>query len=346
MTGRIRAESLSAMQPLFSRLKAVWHPAMYHGHGLRHDFFEGWYFKIADPSERRIWAVIPGVFLAASKGSSERSHAFVQTLDGASGVSFYHRYPLEAFEASRREFDVRIGPNRFRSDLLSLDIDRPEERLSGELTFDGVVPWPVRFASPGVMGWYALVPFMECYHGVLGFDHAIGGSLTRNGDTFPFTGGRGYIEKDWGVAFPRSWVWCQSNHFGETGACLTASVGHIPWLWSSFRGFIVGLLHRGILYRFATYTGARLVSLRIEDAAVHLHCADKRRELLIDARRSGGGLLHAPFRTAMLQRVLESLTAEVSVRLLEHPSGRELFSGTGRHAGLEVGGDIGLITGS
>jgi hypothetical protein len=40
---------------------------------------------------------------------------------------------------------------------------------------------------------------------------------------------------------------------------------------------------------------------------------------------------------------MESLTAEVSVRLLDRRTGREIFSGTGRNAGLEVGGEFDSI---
>ena len=44
----------------------------------------------------------------------------------------------------------------------------------------------------------------------------------------------------------------------------------------------------------------------------------------------------------MLQRVLESLTAAVDVRLTRLEGGREytVFAGTGHHAGLEIGGEI------
>ena len=35
------------------------------------------------------------------------------------------------------------------------------------------------------------------------------------------------MERDWGSAFPRAWVWTQSNHFDEDHVCLTASIaGH------------------------------------------------------------------------------------------------------------------------
>jgi tocopherol cyclase len=316
---------------------------MYHGFGRDRDFFEGWYFKFADAAERRIRAVIPGVFLASSKFPEQESHAFIQTLDGLSGESHYHRYPLQEFHASPEEFDIRIGPNHFRKDLLHLEIERPEQSLAGELSFRGTTPWPVTLASPGIMGWYAYVPFMECYHGVLSFDHAVEGSLMIQNQMADFSGGRGYIEKDWGKSFPRGWVWMQTNHFAERGTCLTASAARIPWLGTAFPGFIAGLWHQGRLYRFATYTGAALARLSVSDVLVHMDVQDSRHRLELEAKRSTGGLLHAPWRAAMVQRLMESLTAEVFVRLLDRRTGEEIFSGTGRHAGLEVGGEIDSI---
>jgi tocopherol cyclase len=328
-------------------LRSIRNPAAYHGCGQKAPFFEGWYFKLVDAGEMRRYAIIPGVFIGDGPGAS---HAFVQTLDGVTGRTAYHRYPFEAFEAARDAFDIHIGPNRFRPDELLLDIDRPEGQLRGKLHFSGLSPWPVTVPSPGVMGWYAYVPFMECYHGVLSFDHGISGELTVDGNAFDFDGGRGYIEKDWGQAFPRAWIWTQSNHFGaeSPGTSLTASVAIIPWLRGAFPGFIVGLRHRGELFRFATYTGGRIERLELADTHVTWHMtgragtAPATHRLEINAWRAEGGLLHAPERVAMLQRVLESLTARLDVRLLVIESRRErvIFEGTGRHAGLEIVGPI------
>lgn len=72
----------------------TWRPAAYHGHGKTSDFFEGWYFELVDASECNRLAVIPGVFLGSH---GQDSHAFVQTLDGATGRTTYHRYPLDDF---------------------------------------------------------------------------------------------------------------------------------------------------------------------------------------------------------------------------------------------------------
>ena len=326
-------------------LGGIWKPELYHGQGKRAPFFEGWYFKLVDAHEQHRYAVIPGAFIGHDPGAS---HAFVQTLDGVTGRTAYHRYPFETFQAARDEFDIRVGPNHFRADRIELDIDRPEGQIRGALRFSGGTPWPVTLTSPGIMGPYAFAPFMECYHGVLSFDHSIAGQFIVEGAAHDFTGGRGYIEKDWGQAFPKAWIWTQSNHFEPPGTCLTASVAIIPWLRGAFPGFIVGLWHGGQLYRFATYTGAALERLDLADTHVTWHMTGRTgphntpHRLEIVAWRAEGGLLHSPERVAMLQRVLESLTARLDVRLLTVEGGREriIFEGTGRHAGLEIVGPV------
>ncbi|NLG29431.1 MAG: hypothetical protein GX557_16095, partial [Chloroflexi bacterium] len=197
------------------------HPAWFQGRTQRPPYFEGWYYKLVDATEQHRLAVIPG--LIRNPAGGEPSHAFVQVLEGASGHASYHEYPLEAFEAAPDAFDVRIGPNRFRLDRLDLDIDDARGRLRGSVRMAGGVPWPVSIASPGAMGWFAWAPAMQCYHGVLSLDHALEGSLAVGEDAIDWQGGRGYIEKDWGRAFPSAWVWLQSNHFATRGTSLMVS---------------------------------------------------------------------------------------------------------------------------
>ena len=127
-------------------------------------------------------------------------------------------------------------------------------------------------------------------------------------------------------------------------------MARIPWLGAAFRGYIVGLWLHGQLYRFATYTGAVIEELRLTHTHVHWQLRGPgpdgrphRLEIVAHRNEEGVDLLHAPDRSAMVQRVLESLTAVVDVRLtmIERDGGeREIFAGQGRHAGLEIGGQI------
>lgn len=314
------------------------HPAWYHGHGQKPPFFEGWYYKLVDAAGEASYAIIPGVILGEDPAQEQ---AFIQVLDGSSGEATYHVYPRTLFWASRNSFDVRIGPNRFNDRLLEIDIDDDQRIIRGRIHFKGLKPWPVSLRAPGIMGWYAWVPFMETYHGVVSLDHALAGELDVGYDSPTFDGGRGYIEKDWGSAFPEGYIWMQTNHFETVGTSLTASIAKIPWLGGSFPGFIVGLLHQGRLYRFATYTGAETERLEVSDSQITWIIRDKYRRLRLEAQRSAGGLLYGPQRTGMARQISETLQASVSVQLQEwRTQERLIFAGTGRHAGLEVNGEL------
>ena len=326
---------------MLSRLLSPWHPAAYHGYRRTKDYFEGWFFKSVTRDERRACAVIPGVSLTGDPASS---HAFVQFADASRGLALAFRYPLAEFQAHPSRFEVRIGRSLFRRDGIEIDLDNGANRVRGTLAFDGLVPWPIRLFSPGAMGWYALVPTMECYHGVLSFDHGIRGSLEVDGEAIDYTGGRGYIEKDWGVSFPAAWIWLQTNHFDEPGVSLFGSVAKIPWRGRFFIGFLFGLWYGGRLIRFTTYAGARVRRLDVDAERIELEVENRGYRLEIRADRREGVDLKAPVRGEMSGKVNETLRARVSAALYDRRRGNALvFSGTGRNAGLELAGDAGVL---
>lgn len=318
-------------------IDTVLHPDRYHGARRRPPFFEGWYYKLVSADRERRLALIPGLF---KHDDPAEAHAFVQVLDGRTGRAWYHRYPISAFEAADDRFEVRIGENFFSADRLRLAIDRPEQRISGEVGCVDVKPWPVTWPAPGIMGWYGWLPFLECYHGVVSLDHSLEGSLVIDSQSLDFAGGRGYTEKDWGQAFPQSWIWLQTNHFGTAGTSLTASIAHIPFLVTSFPGFIVGLLHDGRLTRFTTYTGAEVTRLDVGADRIHWTLRDRAHVLDLRISRAGGTLLRAPTRTQMTERVAETMDGRVHAVLRERASGTVLFEDTGECAGLEVAGSV------
>ena len=190
-------------------LRSTLNPGVYHGLNKKPPFFEGWYYKMISADECNKVAIIPGVILG------QDAHAFLQVLDGVDGTTAYLKFPIQDFRADDRRFAIEIGKNRFDDSHLFLALNNPQCQLTGEIHLGPLNPWPVTWLSPGIMGWYAWVPRMECYHGVLSFSHSLRGTLNLNGKVLDFSGGRGYIEKDWGQSFPAAWIWCQSNHFAN-----------------------------------------------------------------------------------------------------------------------------------
>lgn len=322
------------MQSPAAFIRGVAHPEAFHGTGKTGGFFEGWYIKLVSADLTQRWAVIPGIFRGLE---STEDTAFVQVLDGLTGRSWFHRFGMDEFEAATGRFEVRVGGNHFDSQGVTLDLPQ----LMGRIDYTtALAPWPVTVLEPGIMGWYGMVPAMECFHAVVSFGHGLAGSLEVEGKPVSFDSGRGYIEKDWGKGFPAGYVWMASNHIENAPeASLVASVAIIPWLRSSFRGFIIGFNHSGKLHKWSTYNRSKEVNLAIDDSHVHWSIDGPDGRLELKAERVRGGLLHAPLRTAMYQRVEETLDSTVEIKHLDK-RGNLLYEGKGICAGLEVFGDI------
>lgn len=316
-------------------LQNIWNPARYQGGSTSRRYFEGWYFKQVDAAGHRAVAVIPGVSFSAD-GSSK--HAFVQIISNG-GTAHYFTYPIEAFSFDRgKAFGIRIGDNAFSKTGMSLRLRDDEIEIHGNVSFGAWAPWPVKALSPGIMGWYRFVPRMETYHGVLSMDHAISGSIAVNGEPIDFEGGRGYAEKDWGRSFPSSWVWAQSNHFEREGVSFVVSVAKIPWMGKSFVGSIAGLRLGGELYRFTTYTGARLEFISTKANEARLILRDSEKELEVRIQSGEAATLKAPTLGAMEGRDSESLGGmiDVTMHALNQGHPNLLFQGTGNLAGVEI----------
>jgi hypothetical protein len=304
-------------------IRRHYHPALYQGFGKTRRYFEGWYFKFAFPE--RVFALIPGISLA-----QDDPHAFIQVIEqgaekGAESGG-YHRYPVDAFAASRRGFRIQIDDNFFSHDTVRVSL--PEMHFEGSMP--GRIAWPSTLLSPGAMGWYSFVPGMECRHGVITLDAEASGTA----DGHPLSPGRFYMEKDYGRSFPHAWIWLQTNSFPEPETCVTASIATVPFMTGAFTGFIVGVLCDGELYRFATYTGAKLRSVTVDASRVEFTLVQKDLSLLVEATRNDGVDLRAPVEGAMQGRVNETLSATVHVTL--KAGNRTVFSGRGENAGLEV----------
>ncbi len=319
-----------------SFFKRKLNPACYQGLNSRKQHFEGWYYKIVDRDGDNVYAIIPGIFKSKKQG-----HAFIQIYDGKRNKTYYIDYPLESFSAAHNEFKINIGANQFTARNMSLDIVSRDLTIKGNLEFRNRVPWPVSITAPGIMGWYAWVPFMQCYHGVLSMDHVVRGLLRINDRAVDFYKGKGYTEKDWGKSFPKAWVWLQSNHFKSNKTSLTASIAIIPWVRSSFLGYIAGFWHKKRLYRFTTYTGAELLQFRIEGMHVFIQIQQNNLLLEIDAQGSEGSQLHAPTVEGMTERIVETLNARIKVTLkkVAEDQNKVIFSETGGFGGMEIAGD-------
>jgi tocopherol cyclase len=318
-----------------NKLTAFFNPEQFQGWGKTTNYFEGWYFKVINKSGSKAFAFIPGIAMDA-KGNKQ---AFIQVLDGIKKTAAYHQFAHTDFNPTPGRFFLNILGNSFSESHLKLQLGA----IQGELIFTGNVPWPKPFYSPGIMGPFAFVPFLECYHGIVSMNHHINGSLVIDGEIIDFTGGKGYIEKDWGRSFPSSYIWMQTNHFSQEGISLKASVAKIPWLGSSFVGFISGLWLHDRLIQFTTYNGTKLRKCFADKSTVELVMENKKHRLEIHAKRDGTTALASPILGLMDGRIEESMTSEIEIQLYDKLGKKLMFSGVGKHTALEVAGEISEI---
>jgi hypothetical protein len=320
---------------MMNKLKAIFNPEEFQGRGKKHTYFEGWYFKVLNASETKAYAFIPGVAL----DESGNRQAFIQVLDGKNLLSHYYKFDFQSFIAAKGKFEISIEENHFSKDSITLNLPS----IKGSLRFENRVPWPTHWYSPGIMGPYSFVPFMECYHGIVSMDHTVFGQLELENEIIDFDNGRGYIEKDWGRSFPTAYVWMQTNHFTNPGVSLKASVAKIPWLGNSFVGFIIGIWIYDRLISFTTYNRSSLRKLNIDSSRIELILENKDYSLEILVLRDAATSLASPIRGFMDGRIEESMSSSIEVAVTDKKTGRLIFQDCGRNASIEVAGNISEI---
>ena len=320
-------------------IRKVWNPDWFQGNNKRKNYFEGWYFKLVNSETTAAFAIIPGISIGKDRNSS---YSFIQLINGKTGDSEFIRFRMDEFRFSRKNFSISIGDNHFSRTGIKMEVKHTGIDISGSISFQDPISYPVRLLSPGVMGWYRFVPTMECYHGIISMHHSLHGTLGIAGESIDFTGGKGYIEKDWGKSMPLAWIWMQSNHFEREDLSVSFSIANIPWKKTAFTGFLIILSSKDKFYRFTTYTGARIKKILVENDRIQLEVYTKQYQLTIFAEASVWGDLQAPVYGEMSRTIRESIGAKISIRL-QDSIGNIIHEGTGDPAGLEVAGDIALL---
>ncbi|GAB6085430.1 tocopherol cyclase family protein [Alkaliphilus crotonatoxidans] len=317
-------------------LKAMLQPNLYHGRTPWNQF-EGWYFKLVNQNATEALSLIPGIF---HDKDPKEAHCFLQILEGSRGSYTYHRFPILDFVPQQKPFQVKIKENSFSLRGIKLQLDTPEQCIKGMISFTGLKQWPCKFLSPGSMGYFNLIPFLQCYSQVCAIDMTLMGNITIDDRVYCLDGGKGYIEKNWGNAFPYSWIWIQSNHFSNSDAALSCSIGHIPLWFTSFRGFLVGLSFNQTFYEFTTMNRSVMKIIpHGEDVEIYLRSKSHILRIITKTLKDSFILCRGPRNGKMIPLVQESLLGRVFLELTEVDTGKVLMSDWGLASGVEYGGE-------
>lgn len=215
----------------------------------KNNYFSGWYYKQEKGND--IIAFIPSWYRTRGKCG-----AMIQVIAGKENRTF--SFPAETLQVCQKRDKIRIGENFFSPEGIKVNLRDDEggslATVRGTLRFTGKRP-----LSYDIMGPFALIPFLQCRHGVVSMSHRVEGRLEIDGTGFDLNGALGYVEKDRGSSFPSGYFWCHCGWEEEKACSLMAAAADIPFLGGCFKGCIAVLDYEGKQYRMATYLGARIL---------------------------------------------------------------------------------------
>jgi tocopherol cyclase len=305
-------------------------PDLFQGNLKKKNYFEGWYFKHVSRDLNHVWSFIPGVAL-----TGHNPHSFIQVINGITGETEYITYPLSQFSWEKTHLYLKIGDSVFTDKFMNLSIENENIHLSGYVEYRNLIRYPRTILSPGIMGWYSFVPFMECKHGIISVNHHLKGKLTINGLSIDLNKGKGYIEKDWGTSFPEAWIWIQSNNFNDPETSFTFSLAKIPWLGRFFMGFISFLYVKGKFFLFSTYNKSTITQIEHDSSSITISVKNNKSVLRAKVIKNIFGELRAPASGDMSRRIKESIDSTVHLTLHDN-NGKLIYEDTGKRAGLEI----------
>jgi tocopherol cyclase len=308
----------------------IYKPELFQGNLKVKNYFEGWYFKHVSKDLSHVYSFIPGVSL-----TEKDPHAFIQIINGITGETEYVMYSLDEFIWDKKKLYLKVGGSVFTDKYINLNIDKGSLKISGYIEYDNMITYPKTAFSPGIMGWYSFVPYMECKHGIVSVNHDTTGELKVNEKTIGFDEGKGYIEKDWGTSFPEAWIWIQSNNFTDRNTSFQFSVAKIPWRGKYFPGFISFLYFRNEYFLFSTYNNSSITEMNHNNESLELTMSNRKSVLKVRVVKKTFGELRAPASGDMSRRIKESVDSEVTLNLYDNQNNL-IYDDVGKRAGLEV----------
>lgn len=291
------------------------------------EYFEGWYFKNINDKEGI--SFIPGISI-----NDQEKKAFIQVITNKE--SYFVKYNLDDFKFNHNPFLVQIGNNTFSKDGIHIDIKDDTQNLSvfGNVKYSNSININTSFISPNIMGPFSYIPFMECNHAILSMKNDISGLININNNEVKFSNNIGYIEKDWGCSFPKSYIWCQGNNFQKSKASFMLSIANIPFKFLEFRGIIGVLIMDNKEFKFTTYNNTKLMEYDVDNSSLNITLKKGPYFLNIKSEYNAGLKLSAPVKGRMEKDIFESISSSISVILKKNNN--IIFSDTSTNCGIEI----------
>ena len=290
-------------------------------------YFEGWYFK--NVCNDKGISFIPGI---NSNGKDKK--AFIQVI--TNNMSYFVNYDIDDFSFNADPFYIKIKDNYFSKEKIHINIIDVTQniRINGDIKYINSKNISVNKLNPNIMGPFSYIPFMECNHAILSMKNTAIGEIKINDDIIKFDCGSGYIEKDWGSSFPKSYIWCQGNNFEKTNASFMLSIANIPFKFFHFRGIICVLIIDNQEFKFSTYNNTKLIKYDVTNDSLDITLKKGVYFLNLKSTYDVGLKLSAPVKGKMKKEIFESISSSITITLKKDNG--VIFSDNSANCGIEV----------
>ena len=207
-------------------------------------------------------------------------------------------------------------------------------KIHGDISYSNSQNIHTNLLIPNIMGPFSYIPFMECNHAILSMKNKTNGELNINEEKIIFNNDIGYIEKDWGYSFPKSYIWCQANNFQNKNASFILSIADIPFKVFDFKGIICSLIVDNTEYKFNTYNNTKIIQYDIDNNSVNITIKKRKLYLNIKSTYKLGHELTAPVKGKMEKNIIETICATTTITLKKNS--KTIFSDTSTNCGLEI----------
>lgn len=291
------------------------------------NYFEGWYFK--NTTNNYSISFIPGINVERGKAKS-----FIQVI--TSDSSYFINYNINDFKFNTKPFYIKIGNNFFSENSIHIDIfdDIQNIKIKGNINYSNNKNISTNILNPNIMGPFSYIPNMECNHAILSMRNNVNGQININDRKYDFYNGIGYIEKDWGCSFPKSYIWCQGNNFKKTDASFMISIANIPFKILEFRGLICVLNDGNKEYKFTTYNNAKIEEYNVNNNSINITLKKGKYYLNIKSQNNVAFKLSAPIKGRMKKDIYESISSQMALTLKRGDD--IIFNDISVNCGLEV----------
>lgn len=292
--------------------------------------FMSWYYNFIDAQKENLLEISIGK--TQEEGNSE------YYLSIASNQKAFSKEIKLSGERVKWEKDgMHYDSCSFDQNGIALDLEDEAYHIKGSLSFTENRGTNRSKWQTGVMGPFKYWPFLNSYHDVTSLAHQLSGSITINNETIDFTGGKGYMEKEWGKQYPKIWVWAQCNHFKEHDIALMVGVARMPFLWEYYTSFSVPVYYKGSLEVFSNYNGGQIAKLYRYKGYIHLIITQKSKVLDLKIYGEDEAELVSSYNSHMIRDVYQCQMAKMEIKIMQ--SNHIILEDVGYCCNIEIGGN-------